>query len=168
MGQTILEQVAVRKIGQQIVVGLVGQALQARLALDRIPYGAQQALAGILSVDPEILGSVPDHRQRQIRVGQESKHDDRDAGGLQQKPVDALRPGLPERQRTEQDDIERIRRQPFDGAVQPLNVNEFHQSGTRHVEEVSRDGGAIRVFLDQQHPNRSWISHTRAFPRRDP
>jgi hypothetical protein len=36
VGQAILEQIAVRKVSQQIEVGLVGEPLEQRLALDRV------------------------------------------------------------------------------------------------------------------------------------
>ena len=58
MGQAIVEQIPVRKIGEQIVVGLVGEALQPWLALDRVAHGAQQRRAAVSSVDPKILRPV--------------------------------------------------------------------------------------------------------------
>ena len=42
VGQAILEQIAVRKVGQQIEVGLVGEPLEPWLALDGVAHGAQQ------------------------------------------------------------------------------------------------------------------------------
>ena len=159
MGQAILEQIAVGKVGQQIEVGLVGELLEPGLALDGVAHGAQQRLPGVSSADPEILRPVADHGQLEIHVRQKGQHDDRDARRLQQEPIDALRAWLSKRQRPEQDDIEQLARQPFDGGGELLNMDQIDQPGARIVEHVSREDGAVDVPLEQQRPNRSQISH---------
>ena len=68
-------------------------------------------------------------------------------------------PGLSKRQRPEQDDIERLARQPFDGGGELLNMDQIDQPGARIVEHVAREDGAVDVPLEQQRPNRSQISH---------
>jgi hypothetical protein len=164
VGQAILEQVAVREAGQRIVVGLVDETLQQWLALDRVAHGTQQRIAGVSAADPEILRSGPDHGQRLIRVRQNGKHDDRDAGRLHQDPIDALAANNAVGDRAEQDDIERIARETVEGRAELANVQQINQAGARLVEQVAGQDGAFRVAPDQQRPNRCRMSHL--FPLR--
>ena len=102
---------------------------------------------------------VADHGQLEIHVRQKGQHDDRDARRLQQESIDALRAWMSKRQRPEQDDIERLARQPFDGGSQLVNIDQIDQPGARIVEHVPHEDGALCVPLEQQRPNRSHLSH---------
>jgi len=123
--QAVVQQAAVRKTRERIVVGLVLDLYLVVLALDRIVHRSHQELAVELALDEVVLGADLDRRQRHRLVVVAGEHDDRNLGrvrvdfgegvqamAIRQRQVEQYQPGF-----FRGEEIQPVR-QPL-GAVQP-------------------------------------------------
>ena len=148
--QAVVEEVAVGKPGERVVVRMALELFLVALALDRVLHRPEQQVA----IDPalhEVVLRAALHRvERERLVVVAREHDDRHLGRVREHFAEGVEAGAVGKREIEEHELGLLEREDFEPAGEPFRHRDVEGRGRILGEHLADEPRVAGVVLDQQ------------------